>query len=470
MARPECPEGHRGTVYLDGYYGRSINYRRPSYRCVPKEGRRHRFQAALARRQPGPDHPAGDICGECERTLDRDEGPETARKAEFTIREAARVLVRVGEGRSLREASEEARRGAGWSTRSARGHLRPSKHGQLAADYVGAYGPVVRDHYLPPAWPTVLLLDEQPFSRVKHGADGYPTRGHLPDFSLLAVYGYPDGPGSGQLWRLAVAPGSSRVEWEEFLRSLPALEPPSWVVTDQGQAAANAARAVWPGVRTYVCEGHLARTGAEKLKADGIGPTHALWPLWIKSFVNLPAWEAFRAGIADARAEKTHKWILDRDALITRQMTMRQRGLPRGTGALEAHLVSIEAMVGERHHVFRNHSRLQLIVDLMTIERRRQADTSAYARLIRSHLLAHGGRAQQARRSLAEQASSLRAMTAALLEERGAARAHAAAGNTHWELANTIENNECQGFVLDPTATLATTPAKRRKRPEFYPQ
>jgi len=122
--RPECPKGHNGDIWLDGFYSRGEFHERPRFVCVPRldphtrkrspfhpdGSTAHKFIEPLPRRHPNANHPhGGRACVECEHLLDRHEGPQTTRRQVFTIREAARALVAVGEGRSMRQASEAAR-------------------------------------------------------------------------------------------------------------------------------------------------------------------------------------------------------------------------------------------------------------------------------------------------------------------------------------------------------------------------
>lgn len=96
----------------------------------PDGSKPHKFIEPLARRHPNAAHPhGGRSCEECEHVLDRHEGPQTTRRQVFTIREAARALVAVGEGRSMRQASEAARNSAKRLVTDRWGQRKASPHG-----------------------------------------------------------------------------------------------------------------------------------------------------------------------------------------------------------------------------------------------------------------------------------------------------------------------------------------------------
>jgi hypothetical protein len=52
-------------------------------------------------------------CAECERALEKHEGPQALRKQRYTVREVAMALMRVGEGWTYRGAGRMLRTDAG---------------------------------------------------------------------------------------------------------------------------------------------------------------------------------------------------------------------------------------------------------------------------------------------------------------------------------------------------------------------
>ena len=114
VVRPRCPEHPANRVWLDGFgpCRWSDAHRRPRYRCVTPEGTKgHAFSLPVAVRQPTERHPdSGAACPTCEHVYGRHEGVRTGRDCVFGHQEIARLLLRVGEGMSLRQASAGAAR------------------------------------------------------------------------------------------------------------------------------------------------------------------------------------------------------------------------------------------------------------------------------------------------------------------------------------------------------------------------
>jgi hypothetical protein len=138
-------------------------YEKTRWRCVRTVGgdvERHYW--TTPRRTPTPGHPDGRVCGSCEHEVRRAEGPTVIPDFGYAVGEAARTLVLVGEGKSLREASQKVRYGAGRFTSDRHGHRWASRQNALAADYLDNFGPIVVRGMTPAHWPRMLVLDSQP--------------------------------------------------------------------------------------------------------------------------------------------------------------------------------------------------------------------------------------------------------------------------------------------------------------------
>ena len=121
VVRPTCPQHPGSRVRLDGFrhcVWRDA-HRRPRCRSVTETGTRgHSFSLPVAVRQPTERHPdSGTACPTCEHVYGRHEGVRTGRGFLFGQAEIARLLVRVGEGMSLRAASRR------WRARAEADHL-----------------------------------------------------------------------------------------------------------------------------------------------------------------------------------------------------------------------------------------------------------------------------------------------------------------------------------------------------------
>ena len=142
VIRPNCPDHPGNRVWLDGFRACewSPAHRRPRYRCVTAEGTKgHAFSLPIAVRQPTDQHPdSGRACPACEHVYARHEGLRTGRGCVFGQQEIARLLLRVGEGMSLRAASAELRAAV---FRNAEDGL--SRQANLAVNYLDNFAPAI---------------------------------------------------------------------------------------------------------------------------------------------------------------------------------------------------------------------------------------------------------------------------------------------------------------------------------------
>ena len=418
--RPECPKGHNGDIWLDGFYSRGEFHERPRFVCVPRldphtrkrssfhpdGSTAHKFIEPLPRRHPNANHPhGGRACVECEHLLDRHEGPQTTRRQVFTIREAARALVAVGEGRSMRQASEAARDTAQRFVTDRWGQRKPSPHGQLSADQLAMFGSVVRDALMAAEWPDAVALDETSFDLTITETDDQGDKvSHPGSVSILGIYGYQAGRGSGRAIRLAARGGADRIEWEAVLRSR--TGEPTWVVCDQGKAVMAAVKRAWPNATIYICEAHLRMLGEQRLAADGFDRFHPLWRSLRKAIPKRDAWIVFEQEVRDAGATQTLAWIRNARPLMDHQWAIREDDRPHSIGGLETVFQEVVRRLGDRRFVFRNRARLELVFDLMALDLAKEANDLRYREIIRTHLLRNAGRPTRKRRALDDHGGS----------------------------------------------------------------
>src|SRR5450759_316428 len=170
-ARVRCPRPeHAGSrVKLDGTYGKA-GHQRQRYKCSPREGGRpHVFTELLLREESW-----RGTCDDCEREVERREGPKAPRHYQFVARGIAEALGAVGAGATYMQASRVARdRARRFRFDAGSGEVRESDHGQLVADWVELFAAVVFAPHAPSAWPAAgsLLLDHLPF-RVRAPDEG----------------------------------------------------------------------------------------------------------------------------------------------------------------------------------------------------------------------------------------------------------------------------------------------------------
>jgi hypothetical protein len=405
-ARTECPRPeHAGSrVRFDGHYGKP-GHRRQLYRCLPANGDRpHRFTELLPREEAW-----RDACEVCERPVRLHEGPHAARYYQFVARGIAEALVAIGAGASYRQAGLVARERAGrLRSDPETGEPRPTRHGQLVADWVEVFAPVVFEPHRPSAWPAAgsLLLDDLPFS-VRDPATG---RFRIA-FRVFCAAGFERG--RPKLWRVEVFPDASQANWEVFLRALQGAPPR--VVCDNHMAMNAAVRAAFPQAELYLCEWHL-RHALERLMAkirksdEHRAAIDALLPRVEVAFAGPAFWKPF---VRDARAAEIPRlegWLDGPGRVVEDQF--RRRGLrsqrptemPLSTSPMDGLIEPIRAALHPRRYGLKNRERTNRLLLLMQLHANRQADPLGYAKSIRAWLEAHDGRPRVPRRAVTDPA------------------------------------------------------------------
>lgn len=161
----------------------------------------------------------------------------------------------VGAGVSYREAAADVRRRAGRMPLDENNEARYSRHGQLVADWVELFAPVVNDEHWRSEWPSgTVVVDEVSFRTSGRMPDGKPKAGG--GSYLFRVYAaMPYDHGFPEIVRLQAFRRNTTAEWTEFLQSLSGA--PDRLVADGHDAIAKAARSVFPDVDYWVSEWHL---------------------------------------------------------------------------------------------------------------------------------------------------------------------------------------------------------------------
>lgn len=347
------------------------------------------------------------VCAQCTTTLEPWEGQPAPRLYGFTAKQVARALVLVAGGASYRSTAAVIRREAGreldTATRagsSGRVLAAPNKHGQLVSDWVDVFAPVVWAKYAPTSWPATVLLDEQEFRFLRPDA----PRGVLA-FAVLAAVGYAE-PGVPFVAAIEAVSRCTVPAWRAFLGRLDGT--PELVVTDGGPARLAADR-VWtaadgPAPQIRRCEWHLARNITQALprdvQKDRADPIHSL----IAVAQHSPdGWTALGEEIAHRMATTSGylgvaKMVSTNDALVRAQIATRSPQGPNSTGPIEQFLHQLDATIGDRAARLTNKARTDALLKLLAAGSNGWADETAWAELIRDHLLARHGRAPDQRR------------------------------------------------------------------------
>jgi len=408
QAGAPCPRPeHAGSrVRLDGRYGKA-GHRRQLYRCLPSNGdRSHRFTEVLPREESW-----NDACEACERSVHLHEGPHAGRRYQFVARGVAEALHAVGAGQTYRQAGLVAReRAQRLRADPETGELRMTRHGQLVADWVEVFAPVVFERHRPRAWPATgsLLLDDLPFS-VRDPATGR--------FQIAFRVFYATGFERGQpkLWRVEAFPDASQASWEGFLRALEGV--PQRVVCDNHHGLNGAVRAAFPQAELYLCEWHL-RHALERLMAkirtsdEHRGAIDALLPRVEAAFIGPSFWKPFARDARAADIPRLSSWLDGAGRVIEDQFARRglrsQRpvDIPLTTSPMDGLIGPIRDALHPRRYGLKNRERTNRLLQLMQLHANRHDDQIAYAKAIRTWLEANHGRPSVARRAVTDPRSA----------------------------------------------------------------
>jgi hypothetical protein len=404
----KCPDHAGSRVKLDGTYGKP-GHRRQRYKCSPRGGGKpHVFTELMPREESW--HGA---CDHCERRVERREGPKAPRHYHFVARGIAESLGAAGAGATYMQASRVARdRARRFRVDLESGELRESDHGQLVADWVELFAPIVFESRRPAFWPPEgsLLLDHLPFRVRALDADGKRIPAGRVAFDVFCAVGYRAG--KPKLWRVEAFTSAHPANWSAFLGSLPGE--PKRIVCDAHGGMLRAIEARWPDTELHQCEWHLQHA-LERLLAKEArsNPSEELDELRARAEGALAGpsfWRPFVRAAKAAENESLDRWIAVNDPVIERQFARRGRSserpadMPLTTAALEQLARPITAALYPRRYALKNRERLNRLLMLLQLRVNGQDDVQAYAKTIRSWLEANGGRPAARRRAIADPA------------------------------------------------------------------
>ena len=443
--KPKCAKHPDARIQLDGFKTAkwSKAYRRPRYRCLgdPTKPRGHVFTLDVSVRQPTQHHPDGlDGCAHCDHAYERHEGIRTGVDFVFGHNEIAKLLIRVGEGMSLRDASRDLRSSILRVNRRDRAKPRlksiragaTSRQANLAVNYLDAYAPVLLDTIAPQEWPRVLVLDSTTLMRrgMRAPTDAEIEAGADPDEDVLAgnlkagtILVGMDATGPSVVpCLIQVQGGKDTDSWKAFFSSLAGK--PEWVIADLDNAIARAVRETWPKAILYHSRYHLAERMRVYAKEDGVpdrikldepverkraspwSPTqskvkrygpHPLYEAIEKAQRGPDEWAALLAAIDEHVPHDKlalRSWIATNEVLISRQWRIIEKHgrVPLSTGALEGKVMEWLSALHRRGGRWTNARRLNLVLGLMMLRGRGDAREERYAGLIRRRFSARHNR------------------------------------------------------------------------------
>lgn len=391
---------------LDGTYGKP-GHRRQRYKCSPPDGGPHVFTELLPREEAWRDD-----CESCERHLERREGPKAPRHYQFVARGIAEALQAVGSGDTYMQAARVARERA----RRLRydpdtGEIRESAHGQLVADWVELFAPVVFEPHRPSSWPAEgsLLLDHIPFRIRAEDAQGRGIPGGTVAFDVFCAVGYRAG--RPRLWHAQAFSSAHPANWSAFLGAFEGE--PRRVVCDAHRGMIQAIEGRWPEVELHQCEWHLQHALRRLLKKElrkGV-QSEELQELYERAEGALTGpsfWKPFAAAAREVGNESLDRWIAVNGPMIEAQFarrpppSKRPAEMPLTTAALEQLTRPIASALHPRRYALKNRERLNRLLLLMQLHINGDDDVQAYSTTIRRWLEANGGRPKDRRRAIAD--------------------------------------------------------------------
>lgn len=363
----------------------------------------HRFTETLPRIVSA--GAGGSACAECATALQPWEGQPAPRLYGFTARHVAQALVMVSRGQSYRRTAAGIRTAAGRPlsqvarvTAEGRRLAPPQEHGQLVSDWVEVFAPVIWAAYAPVRWPQWVLIDDTGFRVSRPGR----ARGEEA-FSVLAAVGY--GPGQRpQVVALEAVAAVDIPTWTAFLRLLKGT--PALVVGDGGLPLTAADR-TWgrrrPPPQLRRCQWHLTRNLTRSLP-DPVqrDPTDPIHRLITGALHDAEGWRQLQQEIA-ARSSRggylsALKTVLALEPVVHAQRNNSGPG-PRSVGPLEQFFRELSATLGPRAGRLTNKTRADALLTLLAADRNGWTDETAWAELIRNHLLRLQGLPRQQRQS-----------------------------------------------------------------------
>lgn len=406
-ARVKCanPDHAGSRIKLDGSYGKP-GHRRQRYKCSPKAGEPHVFTELLPREESW--HGS---CEYCERQVHRREGPKAPRHYQFVARGIAEALHAVGSGDTYMQASRVARdRARRFRYDVETGEVRESAHGQLVADWVELFAPVVFAPHRPTAWPTdgSLLLDHIPFRIRAEDASGRGIPGGTVAFDVFCAVGYRAG--KPRLWHAEAFSTAHPANWSAFLASLEG-QPPR-VVCDAHHGMIQAIEKRWPSVELHQCEWHLQhalrRLLRKEVRKNSSPELQELYERAEGALAGPNFWKPFAEAATEVDNESLDRWIAVNRPTIEAQFarrpppSKRPADMPLTTSALEQLTRAIASALYPRRYALKNRARLNRLLMLMQLHINGDGDVQAYSKTIRAWLERNGGRPTARRRSIAD--------------------------------------------------------------------
>lgn len=304
----------------------------------------------------------------------------------------------VASGVSYRQAAKATRTAAArgssgvtWGQRVPRMRQRVVD-GQLVANWVDVFGPVVTFAHGHGQWPERMAVDSVGFR-----SGGAVARG----FNIMVAVGY-EAPSyrEPKVWLIRPFMHRDQDAWEEFFNLLGGI--PRRIVADMDASIAGAVDACFPRANSRLPTYHWSDLHVRRALENTLWPlqgqpTHDVFKRLERSLFSTSEWDRFVHAVTHEDQTATPmpaamRWLGLFGAHIRDQAHNRDRG-PYSTGAVETiNLKLATELIGERANRLGNRRRLFKLLDLMTVGLNGRANERAFAKAIRLHLEGHHGR------------------------------------------------------------------------------
>lgn len=324
------------------------------------------------------------------------EGQPVGRAYHYPVRDIAETLVRVALGGSFRSSADWVRERAERRRPLPPGrrprYLRdPNRHGQLVADWVEAFAPVLWAELGPRSWPKFVMLDSTSF------------RNAAGSFSILVATGQESPDGRARLWLAEGSPQHRRADWTRMLGRLDGV--PQVGITDGDTAIRGAldslAKTSGQAIELRACLWHLKRLLEAAITPRVLAGQPARFQLLTEDAFNsgadfarfcAAAHRLVQANPASGSSRRLAGWLGRHEAALSAQLAAypTHRG-PQSVGPTETANRALRQRLMTREQSFGNRERFRRLLMLMVLDINGQAEPLEWARIIREHLQTTGG-------------------------------------------------------------------------------
>lgn len=349
--------------------------------------------------------PADGPCERCEREFTFRDGPIAPKRFMHVVPDIARALFLVGAGMTYTKAGIRTRQLSGvqrWDRTRAKWWPEEGGHDWgLVADWVELFAHTVAGPDLVTEWPPgALLVDELPFGKgpmQRNPVTGQPSHKRI-IWSIIVAMSPMGAKGDMRVARMRAVPmNAKKKDYIDLFSSLPGR--PAFVLSDDKDLIESAATQVWPGIERRLAWDKLEVTLRRSIFPDARirgGQLDELLGYWKPRKSKLPSvfrdyneWQSWVGMVRmskDVFVQRTVvPWIDAHEKQIANQFVFMPY-YPCEASPVESVNILLGNWFEWRSFSFRNQSRTNLLLELMTAELAGKASLRNYQRRIAKEL------------------------------------------------------------------------------------